>query len=116
MCFGASAAAPSSLLASLATGQCGVGGRMLGSNLNTISLCGTEKRREIEIWLKKTTPTLSQLRTSKYIFHILYNIFLLQKQFVLSATGYNSTSEMSCNLQEEVFKICTHYKDDSENN
>lgn len=40
VCFGASAAAPSSLLASLATGQCGVGGRMLGSNLNTVSLCG----------------------------------------------------------------------------
>lgn len=47
--FGASAAAPSSLLASLATGQCGVGGRMLGSNLNTISLCGIENRRDIEI-------------------------------------------------------------------
>lgn len=40
VCFEASAAAPSSLLASLAAGQCGVGGRMLGSNLNTISLCG----------------------------------------------------------------------------
>lgn len=38
VCFEASAAAPSSLLASLAAGQCGVGGRMLGSNLNTISL------------------------------------------------------------------------------
>lgn len=35
---GASAAAPSSMLASLATGQCGMGGGMLGSNLNTISL------------------------------------------------------------------------------
>lgn len=37
--LGASAAASSSLLASLATRQCGVGGRVLGSDLNTISLC-----------------------------------------------------------------------------
>lgn len=40
VCLGASAAASSSLLASLATGQCGVGGRVLGSDLNTISLRG----------------------------------------------------------------------------
>lgn len=35
---GSSAAASSRLLASLATGECGVGGRMLGSNLDAISL------------------------------------------------------------------------------
>lgn len=38
--MGPSAAATSSLLASLATGQCGVGGRVLRSNLNTVSLNG----------------------------------------------------------------------------
>lgn len=38
MWLGASTAAPSGLLAPLATSQCGVGGGMLGSNLNTISL------------------------------------------------------------------------------
>lgn len=38
VCIGGSAAAPSSLLTSLATRQCGVGGRVLGSNFNTISL------------------------------------------------------------------------------
>lgn len=40
VCCGTSAAAASGMLASLATGQCGVGGGMLGSDLNTISLCG----------------------------------------------------------------------------
>lgn len=37
---GTSAAAASGMLASLASGQWGVGGGMLGSDLNTISLCG----------------------------------------------------------------------------
>lgn len=36
--WGPSAAASSGLLASLATRQCGVGGGMLGSNLDTVSL------------------------------------------------------------------------------
>lgn len=67
--FGASAAAPSSLLASLATGQCGVGGRMLGSNLNTISLCGTEKQRRERNLVEKTNPqTNKQTKTSFHPF------------------------------------------------
>lgn len=45
VCFEASAAASSSLLASLAAGQCGVGGRMLGSNFNSISLRGNQKKK-----------------------------------------------------------------------
>lgn len=40
VCCGTSAAAASGMLASLASGQWGVGGGMLGSDLNTISLCG----------------------------------------------------------------------------
>lgn len=45
MYFRASAAAPSSLLASLATGQYGAGGGMLGSNFNAISLCGEREEQ-----------------------------------------------------------------------
>lgn len=48
MCSGASAAAPSRLLASLATGQYGAGGGMLGSNLNTVSLSGDRQKEETD--------------------------------------------------------------------
>lgn len=47
VCFEVSAAASSSLLASLAAGQCRVGGRMLGSNFNSISLHGNQKKDHI---------------------------------------------------------------------
>lgn len=45
MWCGASAAASPSMLASLAPRQCGIGGRMLGSNFNTISLDDTKNTR-----------------------------------------------------------------------
>lgn len=59
MWFGASAAASPSVLASLAPRQCGVGGRMLGSNLNTISLDDTKNTKTKKT---KTLATFSNYR------------------------------------------------------
>lgn len=81
MCFGTSAAAPSSLLASLATGQRGVGGRMLGSNLNTISLCGIEKQRRDRNLVEKTKQHEKQLQFPPISTRTTYNKERLTKTF-----------------------------------
>lgn len=74
--FGTSAAAPSSMLASLATGQCGVGGRMLGSDLNTISLCGDRRTQKYTAVSPK-----QQIKTKSDIFSCEFYICLIRRKF-----------------------------------